>query len=137
MSANDLDPASMERLVEGQARLEALRERFRRSIGPALLDELRFSGFYAPLAERALKKQEAVAASGQFAGDRTTKDLRSAALRLWYFEKRLGRPMPDDIADFARRIGFEDVSAFDAAVQREWLYLNGELAETALTAMNK
>jgi hypothetical protein len=124
MSANDLDPASMERLVEGQARLEALRERFGPSIGPALLDELRFSGFYAPLAERALKKQEAVAASGQWDGDRATKGLRSAALRLWYFEKRLGRPMPDDIADFARRIGFEDVSAFDAAIQREWLYLN-------------
>ena len=73
MSANDLDPASMERLVEGQARLEALRERFGRSIGPALLDELRISGFYAPFAERALKKQEARRSVGPMGGDRATK----------------------------------------------------------------
>jgi hypothetical protein len=32
--------------------------------------------------------------------------------------------MPDDLEDFARRMGFEGASAFDAAVYREWLYLN-------------
>jgi hypothetical protein len=122
MSANDLDPASMERLVEDEARVEALRERFRRSIGSALLDELRLGGAYARLAGRALKKQEALAAAG------LTEDapsaLRRTAVRLWYFERRLGRPAPDDVADFARRVGFETLAAFDAAVRREWAFVN-------------
>jgi hypothetical protein len=32
--------------------------------------------------------------------------------------------MPDDLDGFASRIGFQNISAFDAAVYREWLYLN-------------
>jgi hypothetical protein len=44
-------------------------------------------------------------------------------LRLWYFEQRLGRAAPDDIASFAARAGFAGASAFDAAVYREWLFV--------------
>jgi len=122
MSANDLDPASMERLVEDEARLEALRERFRRSIRSALLDELRLGGAYARLADRALKKEEALAATGLTGS--APSALRSTAVRLWYFESRLGLPMPDDVADFARNVGFETASAFDEAVHREWAFVN-------------
>ena len=122
MSANELDPASMERLVEDQARFEALRTRFAHSIDSALLDEVRLGGAYARLADRARQKDEAVAAAGLPGDAGAAAGLRSTALRLWYFEKRLGRPAPDDIADFAGRLGFETVSAFDAAVQREWLF---------------
>jgi hypothetical protein len=124
MSANDLDPPSMERMIENEARLEALRRSFGRSIEPALLDELRLGGDYARLAERALKKQEMVVALDQTYGADAPKTLLSTTLRLWYFEKRLGSPMPDDLDGFASRIGFQNISAFDAAVYREWLYLN-------------
>ncbi len=124
MSANALDPSSMERLVEDEARLEALCERFRRSIGSALLDELRLNGAYARLAERALRKEKALAAAGLPQSAGAPSALRSTAARLWYFEKRLGRPTPDDIADFARRVGFETLAAFDAAVHREWAFMN-------------
>jgi hypothetical protein len=123
MSVHDLDPLSMERLVESEARLEALRRRFSRSIESALLDEVRLSGAYARLAERASKK-EAVVAKHQAGAAELPTPLMSTSLRLWYFEKRLGLPMPDDVNDFATRIGFKDVSAFDPAVYREWLYLN-------------
>jgi hypothetical protein len=122
MSANKLDPASMEKLVEDEARLEALRERFRRSIDAALLDELRLSGAYPRLADRARRKEEAAASVGPSGGSGDATGLRSAGLRLWYFEKRLGRPMPDDVAGCAARVGFTDISAFDAAVHREWLF---------------
>ncbi|MBV8105318.1 MAG: hypothetical protein JO223_11990 [Hyphomicrobiales bacterium] len=124
MSANDLDQASMERLVEDEARLEAMRERFRRSIQSALLDELRLSGAYARLADRAVKKGEALAAAGLSGNAGARSALHSTAVRLWYFEKRLGRPMPDDVADFARKVGFETASAFDEAVHREWAFVN-------------
>jgi hypothetical protein len=124
MAANDLDPASMERLVEDEARLEALGERFRRSIQSALLDELRLSGAYSRLADRALKKEEALAAAGLTGGAGAPSALRSTAVRLWYFENRLGRPVPDDVGDFARKVGFETLAAFDAAVHREWALVN-------------
>ena len=122
ISAHDLDPASMEGLVESEARLEALRRRFARSIEPALLDELRLDGTYARLAERASKK-EAVVARHQASGTEKPTALMSTSLRLWYFEKRMSLPMPDDVNDFAGRIGFENAFAFDTAVYREWLYL--------------
>jgi len=124
MSANDLDPASMERLVEDEARLGALRQRFGRSVDSALLDDLRLSGAYARLADRALKKEEALVVLDPSGGAGAPVGIRSAALRLWYFEKRLARPMPDDVAEFARRVGFETLSAFDDAVHREWAFVN-------------
>ena len=46
------------------------------------------------------------------------------ALRLWYFEQRLRLVLPDDVGDFARRLGFTDVVDFDAALLRERIYLN-------------
>ena len=137
MSANDLDAASMDRMIEDEARLESLRERFGRSIDSALLDELRLSGAYARLAERARKKEEALAALGLSGYAGAAAGVRSAGLRLWYFEKRLGRPMPEDVAGFARKIGFATLSAFEAAVYREWLYLNAVSNEIPLTVINK
>ena len=121
MSAQDLDPLSMERLVESEARLEILRQRFSASIEAALLDELRMTGAYSRLAERAARKD--VIVTKQQSGAALTP-LMSTTLRLWYFEKRLRLPMPDDIAGFISRIGFENISSFDNALYREWLYLS-------------
>ena len=123
MAANDLDASALEALIDEEAAVEALRARAGRSIDSRLIDELRLSGAYPRLADRALKKEAAIAAlatpdAGAPAG------LRGPALRLWYFENRLRRPAPDDIAEFAARIGFADASAFDAAVYREWLFLS-------------
>jgi hypothetical protein len=121
MAANDLDPVSLERMIENEARLEELRRRFERSLETTLLEELRLSGAYARLAERAVKKQQV---ADRTAEARELTSLLGTTLRLWYFENRLGSPMPDDLEDFARRLGFENIEALDAAVHREWLYLN-------------
>ena len=54
-----------------------------------------------------------------------TRDARLASLaavRAWYFEQRLGRPLPDDIDVAAREFGFDDRADFDRALRREWLY---------------
>jgi hypothetical protein len=128
MSANDIDDASMERLVEDEARLQALRERFGRLSASFLLDELRLSGEYERLAERARKKERLIGAAGLMDRVDALAQLRS---RLWFFEKRLGRPMPDDVAAFAHRIGFETDSALDTAVHREWLYLGAESTKSS------
>jgi len=123
MAANDLDSAALEALIEQEASLEALRGRAGRSIDSRLLDELRLGGVYARLADRALKKREAIAALDHSHAGAAPVALRGVAMRLWYFEQRLGRAAPDDIASFAARAGFADASAFDAAVYREWLFV--------------
>ena len=122
MAANDLDAQALEALIDEEAAVEALRARAGRAIEARLIDELRLSGAYPALADRALKKEAAVAASAQ-PDLSAPAGLRGPTLRLWYFENRLRRPAPDDIADYAARIGFADVSALDAALYREWLFL--------------
>ncbi len=125
MAANDLALTSMERLVDDEGRLDALRDRFRGSLQSSLLDELRLSGAYTRLSERARRKADVIEAAGSTRPLAAGSELQGAALRLWFFEQRLGQPMPDDIEDFARRWGCENASAFDAVVLREWVYLKG------------
>ena len=48
---------------------------------------------------------------------------RRRRLRAWYFEQRLGRPLPDDIDAAARELGFADRADLDRALRREWVYL--------------
>ena len=116
MARNDLDVASMETLVANDTGLRALRDRSRRDLEPFILDELRLSGAYEKLAERARKKSDALAASD---AGRTPSGSLTAALRIWFFERRLQRPPPDDVEDFARRLGFSGAEDLDAAVWRE------------------
>ncbi len=122
MAANDLDASALEALIDEEAAVEALRARAGRAIEARLIDELRLSGAYPRLADRALKKDAAIAASTQ-PDSSAPAGLRGPALRLWYFEKRLRRAAPDDVAEYAARIGFADASALDAALYREWLFL--------------
>jgi hypothetical protein len=121
MSTNDLDAPELEALIKDGAKIEALRDRIGRSIDAHLLDALRLSGDYPRLAERARRKQQALAAAGQSAA--RPNALESAALRIWRFEKRLGKPVPDDLPSYVARLGFADLGAFDLALYRERLFL--------------
>ena len=121
---NDIEPAALEALIEDEARLEALRGRIGRALDSFALNELRLAGEYPRLAERARRKHDAIVAVGR-CDDRPTP-IASAGLRFWWFEKRLGRPMPDDVPAFVARHGFADTSAFDLALYRERLFLDIE-----------
>ena len=118
MARNDLDAASLERLIADEKALEDLGDRSRGALDPLIVDVLRLSGDYERLAERARKKGEALAAS-EAANAQAPKGARVIALRMWFFEQRLGRSLPDDVEAFARRLGFADAAAFDLAVHRE------------------
>jgi hypothetical protein len=122
MSQNDLDEISLERLLKNEAAAKALRNRVGHEMEPCLVDELRLSGDYARLSERARNKQEAVAATAQADNRGPSPGIKRAALRLWFFETLLHRSMPDDIEEIVKQLGFADVAALDAALHREWLY---------------
>ena len=122
MARNDLDAASLESLIGNETCLKDLRDRSRGALEPFLLDELRLSGAYERLAERARKKNDALAALDAGAAT-AAPGSRAVVLRLWFFEERLRLPMPDDVEHCARRLGFMSAAAFDAALHRERLYL--------------
>jgi hypothetical protein len=140
LAANAIDGQRLERILEDEARHEAIGALAAPSLSHALLDELRLRNEFARFAARARDKQAALEAHGL--GDPIVADAQAApppALRAWYFERRLGRPLPDDIDAAARELGFANRADFDRALRREWLYLGyGDFpVEHALEAMGE
>ena len=123
MQRNALDEASLQRLIAREAELQSLSTGASNSIGPFLLNELRVSGAYERLANRARHKAEAL---HHLRADDSDLPLvlgpDATQLRMWFFEHRLGRPMPDDPEDFAHRLGLSSAAEFDRALWREWIY---------------
>jgi hypothetical protein len=119
LAANELDAAALERLAAAQLHIDVLAQDAGASLGACLLDELRLDGSYATLARRARDKRKLTWAAAAVPAN-------SAALRLWFFEQRLGLPLPDDVAAYARRLGFAGLAEFDSALARERLYLSGK-----------
>jgi hypothetical protein len=121
---NHVDASSLDRLIEDEARAES-------AIGPThswidqhLLDELRLSGAYERMAQRAREKQKQLEAPAQDHVEPTSivANSTSLSLRLWFFEQQLGRPIPDNIDAFVLELGFAEVQDFDDALRREWSY---------------
>jgi hypothetical protein len=125
MARRDLDAASLERLLADETSLKNLRDRSRGALEPFLLDELRMSGAYERLAERARKKSDALGTL-EASVKTTAPGSPAIALRLWFFEQRLRRPMPDDVDESARQLGFASAASLDLALQRERSFLEIE-----------
>jgi hypothetical protein len=123
LARNHLETASLERLIEDHVRSEAAVGLSGSSLDGHLLDELRLSGAYERLAERARQKKDVLARHGIDGTEGHASGPNPAELRLWFFEQRLGRPLPDDMDAFTRELGFAERADFDSALRREWLYL--------------
>jgi hypothetical protein len=123
MARNLLDEASLQRLIAQEAELQSLSAGASQSIGPFLLDELRLSGVYERLANRARHKADALR---HLRADDSDVPLvfgpDAMRLRMWFFEHRLGLPMPDDPENFAHGLGLASAAEFDRALWREWMY---------------
>ncbi len=121
LAENDLTPASFGRLIDEEARIEQLEALARPRAEAHLLDDLRVRGDYTRYAARARMKRRARAGADPVEDqlDERTK----FELTLWYFEKRLGVPVPDDIAQHAVDIGFPDTGSFYRALWREWIHV--------------
>ena len=80
-------------------------------------EELRWTGAYAKLKDRAEAKARTIAEESvtQASPDR----LR---LLVWFFETRLGRAVPDDPDAFARSLGLEGRDELIALIAREFRY---------------
>ena len=121
MADNDLTPASFARLIDEEARLEQLETLARPRAEAHLLDDLRVRGDYARYAARARAKRRTL--DGVEAAEDQLDERTKFEVTLWYFEKRLGLPVPDDIAKHAVDIGFPDTASFYRALWREWIHV--------------
>ena len=126
LEMNGLEAGRLDRLLESETQIEAVRALGAPALHDALLDELRLRNDFARFAERAHSKQELLEPQGlDHPGADGPHLAPPAALRAWYFEQRLHRPLPDDIDGAARELGFEGRADLDRALRREWLYLKG------------
>ena len=84
-----------------------------------LLDDLRLSGEYPQLAARAKAKLD-----GDEPASAPADIARSEQVAIqWYFTRRRGTEIPDDLASYARSCGFPDEQAFRTAVRDEYRHV--------------
>jgi hypothetical protein len=87
-----------------------------------MLSVLRSNGRYAGFATRAARKRSWLADHDMpRAGDLT--GLQALQLLDWYFGRRLGRDMPDDVEAFARSLGNCDRKALVDALLLEYAFV--------------
>jgi hypothetical protein len=121
MKSHGLDEVSMQRLIMEEAQLRSIAVRSSHGLDTFLLDELRLSGAYERLAERARHKDH-VLDDLRPDGVRSISGADALRLRMWFFEERLGRPMPDDFDEAARALGLQSAAELYRALWREWMY---------------
>lgn len=117
LDANDLDGQSYEALLTEAALLEDTRAARSPGLDAHLLSELRWTGAYAKLKDRAEAKARTIA---EESGPQASPD--RLRLLVWFFETRLGRAVPDDPDAFARSLGLEGRDELIALIAREFRY---------------
>jgi hypothetical protein len=122
LAERHLDAGRLSRLMEDEARLRWVEALADREVASHLPDHLRATGDYGRLMARARDKQRVLESSGLHNPELADSGLTEEQLLRWYFESRLGRPVPPDVGPFARGVGLEDEAAFRRAVLREFLY---------------
>jgi hypothetical protein len=118
MQRNALDAAALERLLGREAALDTAAQQCGPELPAAMLEHLRLAGQFAPLLERALAKQAALA--GRAATPPAGPAM--AAVLDWYFARRVGDPLPHSIPVWAREQGWANDQVFTQAVWRDYLF---------------
>jgi hypothetical protein len=113
--------------VEEEAHVRWFEAMFEPDVARNLANHLRATGAYGDLVARALDKRRALAARGLAQGV-SLDDTRMTEPEVWrwYFEERLGRPVPADVERYATATGFADVDALRRAVLRELSYVRSQ-----------
>lgn len=114
------DAACREVLDRYEAQVQWVEATFAADAARVLADHLRSTGEYAALLARARDKERVLAAEERSGGGRL--DVSDEELYRWYFEERLGRPVPASLEGHARSAGFEDLDSLRRAASRELTY---------------
>ena len=123
MRANNLDEEQLRTLLVDETSLQWVRQMTALQVASLLLNQVRISGDYPRLNERARDKRLALEHRGL-----TEPRLEDAGLDLerllrWYFEERLGRSVPADPTQYSRDLGCASYDDFKQLLLREYCYL--------------
>jgi hypothetical protein len=118
----------LERFIEGEAQVRWADALFATHASRSLGDHLRSTGEYGTRMARARDKDRALAARGPASPGEA--GMTAAELHRWYFEEQLRRPVPADLAAYARATGFDDEAALERAILRELAYVRALGATT-------
>jgi len=117
LDENDLDEKDYEALLTETALIEETVTARSPQLDPHILAELRWSGDYCGLKQRADAKARVV--------DEETQAIASAdrlRMLIWFFENRLGRAVPEDLGSYAASIGLADRDELFELIGREVMY---------------
>jgi len=125
LRANDIDELRMSGLFDDEARVAWIKSLAALDARGYIVDQLRVSGDYPRLMARARDKKKTLAARGLEDAGAADAGLGGEELVRWFFEDRLGCPVPDDLNAYCRTYGIEGRAAFERALGREFCYVNG------------
>jgi hypothetical protein len=123
MSEQQLSFTEFTRLMKDEALIDWTKRIMEAEGTGKIPDFLRVTGEYTKILERARSKQRTLKAAGVWEPSLSETDLAEEELWRWYFEERLARPVPSDVAQFAKAIGYLDVETFQRDVLREFWYV--------------
>lgn len=115
----------VDRFFQDEAHVRRLEAILASDVERTLPDHLRATGEYGPLLARAREKQHFLEARGLESPSLGDTGLTWEELQRWYFEERLGRPIPADITRYALAAGFSGEGALREALLREHCYVRG------------
>jgi hypothetical protein len=119
LAEQGLSPEGFYRLMRDEVLESRVRSLATAELPRHLHDRLRASGDYGPLKMRSRDKQAALADRGLDNPVLADCDLPLPELWHWYFEERLGRPVPADLSVYARSLDLAGEEALLRAVLRE------------------
>ena len=117
LDRNGLDEADYEALVTESHLAAAGSDLPPDALSRHLVAELKWTGTFAGLRDRAAAKARALGNGGPAPAG--PERLRAV---VWYFEERLGRAVPDDLDGHARTLGLEGRDELCRILEREYLY---------------
>jgi hypothetical protein len=126
LEANDLAAEDFERLMEEGAQLDACSALVEPALDKPILDNLRLSGGYPRLAERARRKHAVLAGLGHADPEPADIGLTPPQLVRWYFSELLGEAAPDDLDTYIGTLGIAGRPEFYRLLTRERLFLSNE-----------
>ena len=123
LTEHDLTSETFSRMLREEALLQLTRSWGVPDVERRIVDELLMTGEYDRLAARARDKEHALESLGLQNPSLSDMGMPWDDLCRWYFEVRLGQPVPQDVTRYARDCGFEDEMSLRRAVLREHCYL--------------
>ena len=124
LTENHLNHDEFLELMKEEAAFDWARDQAELDTTALVPDYLRVTGQYPRLWCRAREKQHLLESQGLQYPSSLDAGLTDDELLRWYFEVRLGRPVPTDLALYCRLAGFADGSSFQRAILREYCYLS-------------